>query len=119
MAPGGNLYTSNDVDVGDTGAGNFVQSGGSNSLGNDLYLGYSLGSSGSYNLSGGLLIACDQWVGYSGTGSFTQSGGTQTVWYIMKGRTEGIVDVRIQLRQQARCLHLDRRHALHVHGIRR
>ena len=46
----------------------------------DLYLGRDIGSSSTYNLSGGTLAATGyEYVGYSGTGSFTQSGGTHTV----------------------------------------
>ena len=49
-------------------SGSFTQSGGTNSVSSDLYLGYSAGSSGTYNLSGsGLLSAPYEYIGYSGT----------------------------------------------------
>ncbi|MEI8373857.1 MAG: hypothetical protein WCJ35_13600, partial [Planctomycetota bacterium] len=44
-----------------------------------LYLGYTSGSTGSYQLSGGTLSSGYQYVGRYGTGSFTQSGGVNSV----------------------------------------
>ena len=65
--------------VGYSGTGTFTQSGGTNSIGNDLYLGANAGSSGTYILSGsGLLSAAGEYVGAPGTASFLQSGGTNT-----------------------------------------
>ena len=68
--------------VGYSGNGTFTQSGGTNSgpsytnVGNMLYLGYNVGSSGSYNLSGsGVLSTLCEFVGSSGNGTFIQSGG--------------------------------------------
>ncbi len=62
--------------VGYSGTGTFNQSGGTCNLSvnDNLYLGYNPASSGSYNLSGGLLNgnAC---VGNFGAGTFNQSGG--------------------------------------------
>ena len=70
--------------VGYTGVGTFNQQGGTINPSNystpSLYLGYNIGSSGSYNLSGqGVLYAGSQYVGYSGNGAFTQSSGTNSV----------------------------------------
>ena len=75
LSAGGNQY------VGDSGAGAFTHSGGTNSVGGDLYLGSNPGSSGSYSLgdSGLLSTGGSEYVGYSGTGTFTHSGGTNTV----------------------------------------
>ncbi len=65
--------------VGGFGAGNFTQSGGTNSITNSLLLGSGSGSSGTYTLSGnGQLTAGNEFVGESGAGSFTQSSGTNT-----------------------------------------
>jgi hypothetical protein len=66
--------------VGYSGTGSHVQSTGSNTISDTLYLGYASGSNGIYNLSGiGSLTANFESVGHSGTGSFTQSGGMNTV----------------------------------------
>jgi C1A family cysteine protease len=59
--------------------GSIIQSGGTNTVGGSLYLGYNAGSSGTYTLSGGSLRAAYQYAGYSGSGIFNQSGGTNTV----------------------------------------
>ena len=76
---GGSLSASY-VYAGSGGAGAFGQSGGTNSIGVSLYLGYNSADSGSYSLSGtGQLSAREQYVGYSGTGSFTQSGGSNNL----------------------------------------
>jgi hypothetical protein len=69
--------------VGSSGNGEFNQAGGANTVRN-LSLGYSAGSSGTYNLSGGdLSAAVDtgslECVGYNGVGEFNQTGGTHTV----------------------------------------
>lgn len=68
-------YTS----VGLNGSGTFTQTGGTHTVGNILYLGYSGGSSGADNLSGGTLTTASTVVGNSGSGTFTQTGGTHTV----------------------------------------
>ena len=78
--------------VGYSGTGNFAQSGGTNTITDwiplnwpigpsiPLCLGYNLGSSGTYILSGsGQLSAEAELVGYNGTGAFVQSGGTNTI----------------------------------------
>jgi hypothetical protein len=72
-------------DVGLNGAGDFNQSGGTNSIINHgfLYVGYSTGSTGTYELSGtGNLSLLDgsEVVGVSGAGTFTQTGGTNTTF---------------------------------------
>ena len=78
---GGSLSVANQY-VGSGGTGTFTQSGGNNSIGNTLYLGYNAGDSGAYNLSGsGQLSASGEYVGYSGTGTFTQTGGTNSLGY--------------------------------------
>ena len=66
--------------VGESGTGNFTQSGGANTISNSggLTLGCNSGSSGTYSLSGGSLYGGSETVGGSGTGNFTQSGGTDT-----------------------------------------
>ena len=45
----------------------------------NLYLGYSAGSKGTYNLSGGLLACGNETLGMNGVASFSQTGGTHTV----------------------------------------
>ena len=75
--------------IGNTGTGNFVQSGGSNSL-QDLYLGYGYYSGttifgiGTYTLSatngsGSMSAGSNEYVGYAGSGIFTQISGTNTL----------------------------------------
>lgn len=70
--------------IGYSGAGNFIQTGGTNILSptdpsygpGALYLGYQAGSSGSYTLGSGTLKSAMQNIGYYGTGTFTQTGGS-------------------------------------------
>ena len=83
---GGSLVASS-LTVGSSGTGTFTQSGGTNLVSSDLYLGNAAGSSGTYILSGsGLLsVSTCEYIGYSGSGSFTQSGGTHTVGYLILG----------------------------------
>jgi autotransporter-associated beta strand protein len=81
---GGSLSVSSQERLGNTGAGTFTQSGGTNNIGNFLYLGYNPGSSGTYNLGGsGVLSAWTEYVGCSGAGTFTQSGGTNNVGHLL------------------------------------
>ncbi len=62
------------------GTGSYSLSGGSLPVFGDLYLGNSAGASGSYNLSGGSLsVGGNEYVGNSGSGTFTQTGGSNTV----------------------------------------
>ena len=66
--------------MGLSGTGAFSQSGGADSVGYNLNLGYNAGSSGTYFLSGGgqlfqLATAYDENVGVYGAGTIMQSGG--------------------------------------------
>lgn len=90
--PGGTLGTANQY-IGYSGGGSLVQSGGTNSANNNLYLGYNSGSSGAYVLSGGLLSAGFEWVGVSGSGSFSQTGGTNSFVQLVVGTGNGGSDV--------------------------
>ncbi|MDP9174241.1 MAG: hypothetical protein M3O30_10310 [Planctomycetota bacterium] len=71
-------------EIGFNGVGNFIQSGGTNTLNANSQPSFSLGdnagSTGFYTLSGGLLNVNTSYdaayVGYMGTGNFNQSGGT-------------------------------------------
>ncbi|MEI8375853.1 MAG: autotransporter-associated beta strand repeat-containing protein [Planctomycetota bacterium] len=66
--------------VGNGGIGTFTQSGGTNSISLNLYLGKNSSDSGTYTLNGsGYVSATDENVGYSGSGSFVQSGGTNSI----------------------------------------
>jgi hypothetical protein len=66
--------------VGNSGTGNFIQTGGSNQLnGNGLYIGENNFSNGAYAMSGGVLSAGEEYVGHFGTGTFIQTLGTNTV----------------------------------------
>jgi hypothetical protein len=71
---------SNYQTVGGSGTGAFTQTGGSNTVTNNLYLGDAFECSGTYELSGtGSLSAYNEYIDYSGTGRFTQTGGANTV----------------------------------------
>ena len=74
----GSLSAANEY-IGNYGSGTFTQSGGTNTVTGNLYVGNASGSSGTYNLSGGSLSAYVEAIGVYGSGSFTQSGGTHTV----------------------------------------
>ena len=66
--------------------GPFTQSGGTNNLAVNLYLGYNSTAVGTYNLSGGALDRTPAYnptaayVGYSGAGSVVQSGGIRRLY---------------------------------------
>src|SRR5208282_1292956 len=80
--------------VGSSGTGIFMQSGGTNSVVNaglfgTLYLGYNAGGSGTYSLSGGQLVASNEYAGSSGAGTFVQSGGTNSVGTLYLGYNAG------------------------------
>ena len=81
---GSGLLSAGLEEVGSQGAGVFMQTGGTNLIGNEnLYLGYQ-GANGTYGLAAGLLSASNEYVGssannYAGTGTFTQSGGTNSI----------------------------------------
>jgi fibronectin-binding autotransporter adhesin len=65
--------------IGSAAAGTLTQNGGTNNVGNILFLGYGNGATtGTYNLSAGTLQTNETQVGNGGTGSFNQSGGTHT-----------------------------------------
>ncbi len=72
---GSGMLVANQEVIGDESFGAFTQFGGTNSVSNGIVLGENLGSSGSYSLQGGLLIAPSISM-YSGSASFTISGGT-------------------------------------------
>ena len=80
--------------VGGNGRGSFIQQGGSNTItglnssggtgGLSLVMGFGIGGSGTYNLSGGSLFAPTEYVGYSGTGSVMQwPGTTHSITYVL------------------------------------
>ena len=65
--------------VGNAAPGLFTQTGGTNSISNNLYLGYNLTASGSYSLGGGgSLSAGNEYVGVSGTGVFSNNASSNT-----------------------------------------
>ena len=70
-------------------SGAVEQTDGTNTIDCDLCLGYSSGSSGTYNLSGGQLSAYRESIGSGGTGEFNQSGGNNTVIYLRLGCSSG------------------------------
>ena len=56
------------------------QTGGTNTVTNDLILGEHTTCDGAYDLSGsGSLAATNEYIGWAGAGTFTQTGGTNTV----------------------------------------
>ena len=92
--------------IGYNGSGTFNQTGGTNTIGGTLFLGYASGSNGTYNLSdtftvsivkigragtvttdqtsnNDTLSAAQEDIGYSGTSVFNQRGGTNTVSNIL------------------------------------
>ncbi len=90
---GGGLSSSGSQYIGFSGVGTFLQQGGGNSIyrgytdgSSCLYLGYNVGSCGTYTLSGTAGLALEsttssaiEYVGYSGSGTFIQTGGTNSV----------------------------------------
>ena len=65
--------------VGRRGTGWFTQTGGSNTIKRELWLGFYSSSEGVYELSGdGRLSAGEEYLGYHGKARFTQTGGTNT-----------------------------------------
>ena len=74
LVSGGSLgLAANGEIVGYTGVGTFTQSGGTNEATGGIVLGDNVGSSGSYNLSGGTLAAASEYVGNSYIGMITQT----------------------------------------------
>jgi len=81
---GGSLIVGTEEIVGrGNGPGSFVHTGGTHTVGTDLYLGHLPGpfGGGTYNLSGApsQLTATNEYIGYENTGVFTQSDGTHQV----------------------------------------
>ncbi len=72
------LYADNEY-IGYAGRGNYAQIGSTNTVTNDLVLGWGTTGNGRYNLYGGTLSAGSEAIGRTGFGVFTQSGGTHTV----------------------------------------
>ena len=62
---------------GSTGTASFTQTGGTQTLSDELLVGYA--STGEYTLSGGGMKAVGEYIGQNATGTFTQTGGTNTV----------------------------------------
>jgi hypothetical protein len=83
LAGDGSLMVVVTDEIGVSGTGNFYQSGGTHVLEgskDQLILGYSAGSTGSYTLScDGSLSAPEEVVGVGGIGIFNQSGGTNSI----------------------------------------
>jgi len=78
----GFMNVSSDEYVGNSGMGQFIQSGGINYIGsgNSLVLGYAPGGGGTYTLSGqGSLVADQVIVGFYGSGIYNQSSGVATI----------------------------------------
>ncbi len=67
----------------------FNQTGGTNTVNNNLYLGFYSGADGRYNLSNGVLSSYLEYIGWIGTGLFDQSGGTNTANYLTLGYYSG------------------------------
>ncbi|MCA1956938.1 MAG: hypothetical protein LDL14_00215, partial [Nitrospira sp.] len=65
--------------IGYAGTGVFTQTGGTNTVTGNFYVGTLIGSSGTYNLSSGSLSGTYEHIGHGGTGVFNQTGGTHTV----------------------------------------
>ena len=81
--------------IGYDGMGVYTQTDGSNRRTGNMYLGYNSGSSGTYNLSGGVIgkdisaVTQNLYVGYSGDATFIQSGGHNGAENIDMGLNEG------------------------------
>ena len=70
--------------VGNSGAGNFSQSGGTNSS-LFLVLGFNVGSTGVYTLSGTGQLSASETIGDYGSGAFSQTGGTNSSGFLSLG----------------------------------
>ena len=85
-----NTNTNDNEYLGYSGTGTFIQSGGTHTIGNNLFLGYSAGGSGAYSLSGsGYLSVSQRERGLGRPGSFTQSGGTNSAVSLMLAQRAG------------------------------
>src|SRR5687767_4488955 len=78
--------------IGLHGRATFLQSGGIN-VGhptfNQIHMGEGIGSSGTYNLSGGTMSAAGLIMGYSGAGTFIQSAGVASISFVNLGVNDG------------------------------
>ncbi len=82
--------------IGYSGTARFTQTGGTNSLKWQIWLGHEVGSDGTYEMSNGLLDAGGIYVGREGTGTFTQTGGTNTIgglYLVCKSGGEGTYEL--------------------------
>ncbi len=87
----------NDETIGSSGPARFVQTGGTHTVDDDLYLGRYEGATGRLVLSGGTLEAGALHAGYEGAGHFLQTGG-QTSCYVgyAAHRTNEPCSIRIE-----------------------
>ncbi len=94
-----NTLIADQENIGVSGKGQVVQSGGTNTIiyYGSLQLGFNSGSSGTYTLSGGgSLSAFEQDIGTNGSGLFTQAGGNNTVGeFLFVGQNPGGVGTYI------------------------
>ena len=83
---GGSLSESEQY-IGNGASGLFTHSGGTNTIGNNFYLGYNSADTGAYVLSGAgsKLSAVTEYVGYGGAGSITESSGSNSMTYYYDG----------------------------------
>jgi autotransporter-associated beta strand protein len=72
------------------GLGSYQQTGGSYSIGGAFRIGQSVGSDGTFNMSGGSMTALSMLVGVAGTGAYTQSGGVETITSTTFNATNGV-----------------------------
>jgi T5SS/PEP-CTERM-associated repeat protein len=91
LMPNSNSFTANAITVGGhngiavtNGRGTVNQTTGTTTIsaapGGHLTVGWGGGSTGSYTLGGGALVANNsEWIGYGGVGFFSHSGGTNTI----------------------------------------
>jgi hypothetical protein len=87
---GGSLRVSGTLHIGSTSFGRITQTSGTVACVGRLYLGYGTNSTGSYDLSGGLLsVGGDEYAGYRGTGIFVQSAGTHITQRLFLGYSVG------------------------------
>ncbi len=93
LGPGGSLTVTGLIGqeiIGDLGSGAFTQTGGTNAVTNEFYLGYGTGGSGTYNQSAGSLSAGGgEYIGEIASGAFTQSGGTNSAPSLTLGDQTG------------------------------
>lgn len=92
--------------IGVKGTAVFTQSGGRhigppsfNDAIRQIILGFAPNGSGTYNLSGGEMVANQEFIGLRGTGTFNQSGGTNTVKAAipLPGDTEGTLEIASEM----------------------